>query len=353
MTNTASRIEYIDLAKGLCILLVVYFHAASFVSVSSGLDEMMRSFRMPLYFFLSGFFFKPYGSFREFLIRKTNRLLIPFAFFYLTTSVILPYIFSEYFGHTINTVVGIDSLWAFLSLESFPNIPIWFLWCLFLVNLAFYGCHALVYRKGHGHGKTENLRTSILCLLLGLAGFTCQYFKFDLHAFLDETLAAMPFFCTGFLLRKQSRFLQNDSRASGRQIAETILLVLLLAAYTYGMTAFKPGNYLLALWVKYTCGICGTLMVILIAKVLKKLPLVSYFGHYSIMILCTHTLIIQIVVTFLQKTLPELANNLWIILPATLFPYLVLIPLMKRIIPWFTAQKDLIRVPPAKQENTK
>ncbi len=50
----------------------------------------------------------------------------------------------------------------------------------------------------------------------------------------------MPFFCTGFLLRKQSRFLQNDSRASGRQIAETILLVLLLAAYTYGMTAFKP-----------------------------------------------------------------------------------------------------------------
>lgn len=59
MANTASRIEYIDLAKGLCILLVVYFHAASFVSVSSGLDKMMRSFRMPLYFSSPAFFSNP------------------------------------------------------------------------------------------------------------------------------------------------------------------------------------------------------------------------------------------------------------------------------------------------------
>ena len=257
MANTASRIEYIDLAKGLCILLVVYFHAASFVSVSSGLDKMMRSFRMPLYFFLSGFFFQILRKFPR--IPDTENEPTPHS---------LCIFLLDNFGHPALYFLGILRTHhqhrgrnrlplGVPPLESFPNIPIWFLWCLFLVNLAFYGCHALVYRKGHGHGKTENLRTSILCLLLGLAGFTCQYFKFDLHAFLDETLAVMPFFCTGFLRRKQSRFLQNDSRASGRQIAETILLVLLLAAYTYGMTAFKPGNYLLPSGSNIPAGFAG------------------------------------------------------------------------------------------------
>ena len=193
MTSAAAnRIDFIDLAKGLCILLVVYFHAAAFVSVSSGMDAMLGSFRMPLYFFLSGLFFKPYEGFRGFLIRKTNKLLIPFAFFYLTTSVILPYIFWKFLGHTINTVVGIESLWAFINLETFPNVPIWFLWCLFLLNLFFYGLYLLSSKTRH-----PQRMLSLLCLGAGLIGFSCLFFHVNLYAFIDEALEAMPFFCCG------------------------------------------------------------------------------------------------------------------------------------------------------------
>ena len=93
------------------------------------LRTQVTSFRMPLYFILSGLFFKQYEGFIGFLKRKTNKLLIPFLFFLMTTSVI-PY-----------AVINHDlSLKLFFSDMNGPvyNFAIWFLLCLFEINLLFY-----------------------------------------------------------------------------------------------------------------------------------------------------------------------------------------------------------------------
>ncbi len=58
------RIEWIDLAKGICIILVVMLHARVDIGFS------LSHFRMPLYFVLSGLFFKTYGNFKGFIIKK-------------------------------------------------------------------------------------------------------------------------------------------------------------------------------------------------------------------------------------------------------------------------------------------
>lgn len=80
------RIEFIDLAKGFCILLVILAHV--FGDTSGTFIEMMDVFRMPLYFILSGLFFKTYGGIFPFFKKKTNKLLIPFICSYLF--IILP-----------------------------------------------------------------------------------------------------------------------------------------------------------------------------------------------------------------------------------------------------------------------
>lgn len=87
-TLEKKRIEFLDLAKGICILLVVWLH----VDVDTPRDIYLSAIRMPLFFFLSGMFFKEYDGFLTFLKKKTNKLLIPFVFFYLTTSVLIPII---------------------------------------------------------------------------------------------------------------------------------------------------------------------------------------------------------------------------------------------------------------------
>ena len=69
------RIEFIDLAKGICILLIILGHTGVAVDYPG-----LTALRTPLYLTLSGLFFKDYGSFKELLKRKTNRVFIPFIF---------------------------------------------------------------------------------------------------------------------------------------------------------------------------------------------------------------------------------------------------------------------------------
>ena len=128
------RLEFIDLAKGFCILLVVFNHIHKTFDTQFLLDDCFKMFRMPLYFFLSGLFFKRYEGVLGFMKRKINKLLIPFVFFFLLTSFLIPSIISMLSGNNFK----IELLWSFVSPEFFPNFPIWFLLCLLFLLRRFF-----------------------------------------------------------------------------------------------------------------------------------------------------------------------------------------------------------------------
>ena len=131
---TKQRIQYIDLAKGFCILLVVASHILAFYRTQLPYDSVLKCFRMPLYFFLSGVFFKQYENFGGFVKRKINKLLIPFLFFYVTLGIILPWALYQWCGIKLlsynprfDFLQNLAQVW---TLETFPNAAIWFLMCL-------------------------------------------------------------------------------------------------------------------------------------------------------------------------------------------------------------------------------
>ena len=81
--NQSRRIDFVDLTKGVCIILVVIAHVGgAFEQLDT--NSMLSCFRMPLYFFISGVFFKSYEGLFGFILRKINKLIIPFLFFYLS-----------------------------------------------------------------------------------------------------------------------------------------------------------------------------------------------------------------------------------------------------------------------------
>lgn len=88
--TSTKRIAYVDLAKGVGIFLVVFIHGDDWFGLEYQAKYAISIFLQALFFFLSGMFFKSYGSFGEFLKRKCNSLLIPFLAFYLLTSCLLP-----------------------------------------------------------------------------------------------------------------------------------------------------------------------------------------------------------------------------------------------------------------------
>jgi len=272
---------------------------------------------MPLYFFLSGFFFKRYSGFIYFLVRKTNRLLVPFFFFYLLTSVLLPNIAHYFMGVNINTVVGWPSLWAFIYPESFPNVAIWFLWSLFCANMVFYLIHYI--------SKGNLLSIILLSVFCGLLAYLIDYNGIDLPAFFDDTLSHIPFFACGYLVKEYNIFGYNKiSRGRSAIVMIMIILVALLPI------------------IPYITGFMCIFILLTLCKMINHLPVVSYFGRYSIMILVTHILVIQIISKAINLLNMSTLLSMFAVLLAMIPVYMLLIPLMRNLLPHVTAQKDLI-----------
>ncbi len=77
-----NRIESIDIAKGIGIFLVVFFHC-KIGELYYNFHLLAYSFHMPLFFILAGMCFSTKYSFKEFTLRRVQRLLIPCFFFTL------------------------------------------------------------------------------------------------------------------------------------------------------------------------------------------------------------------------------------------------------------------------------
>ena len=71
-----NRYDYIDISKGIGILMVVWAH----IMLAGWTHQMFYAFHMPLFFLLSGMLFRrdKYTSFSSFLAHRAKRLLIPY-----------------------------------------------------------------------------------------------------------------------------------------------------------------------------------------------------------------------------------------------------------------------------------
>lgn len=77
------RLKWVDTAKGICILLVIFNHTAyDIMDLCPEIRDMLRATRMPLYYTIAGLFVS-IKSPQIFLNKKVNRLIIPFCFFIL------------------------------------------------------------------------------------------------------------------------------------------------------------------------------------------------------------------------------------------------------------------------------
>ena len=325
-----NRIEYIDTAKGICIMLVVAFHCN--LHPTTEIDSMLSCIRMPLYFFLSGLFFKQYDGYLPFIKRKVNKLLIPFFFFYLVTSVLLPNIFHTFFSYQINTVIGWSALYAFIYPEVFPNIPIWFLWSLFCANILFYALVLL--------GRNTNISiTYISAVIIGIVGFLLSYFSINWIAFIDNTFYFFPFFCAGYVFNQYKK--SNSIHFNNAALLTTSFFVLIIFYY---ISNIESKDLWISMLSFYIACLLGISFIMMISSIVGKIPFITYFGRYSIMILLTHCLVLQVIqkVLYLIDFSETITNMMTFIL--TMMSYLVLIPLMKRYLPYVTAQKNVIYV---------
>jgi fucose 4-O-acetylase-like acetyltransferase len=192
---SARRIEYIDIAKGIGITLVVMGHN-DFALISPFAHKLIYSFHMPMFFFMSGMFFKPDLPFWTYVRHRFNRVLKPFLFTILFI----------YFASISFSNVGIAEAIRRLVKAMYGNgyyldwVQLWFLPHLFVVCLFAYIFFQAVYRRG-----LFPLRWVILSVLYigGVLGITL-FWPFELNVLgRGFTVFGLPFsldlvFVSGF-----------------------------------------------------------------------------------------------------------------------------------------------------------
>ena len=321
-----NRIEFIDLAKGICIILVVCLHLIITVDIPK-----INILRMPLYFLLSGLFFKDYGCFSGFIIRKINKMLIPFIFFYLLSCLYYNFIYRPIAPFETFPMGVFD---PFLN-KYFYNIALWFLLALFWSNILFFFIYRLCPK--------EWIR-GIVVLFIGLLGHFLYLNSINLPLFIAPAFTSLPFFYAGYLIKKTPILYKN---ILGKWNIPVALLI-------YASTLLLPdieidlrinmveGNIFLF----YIEALLLVISLLLICKTINKLPVLSYLGRYSIIVLCTHIYLRDpffLVLGILGGVQREIVQAITLI-AIVLLMYKV-IPFCLKYLPYVTAQKNVIRIP--------
>jgi len=201
----STRIEYIDIAKGIGILLVALAHA-DISLISPYLHQFIYSFHMPLFFFLSGYFFNPETPFWMLLKKRFNTILKPYfitiALIYIASLSFTNMRFMNAFGRILKSLYGTG--------YYIDWVQLWFLPSLFVTSLFAY----MFYRTVLIRIKNRYVRWAILLGMQGIAiAFLDMFYPFSISVLgRNQELYGLPFNLDLVLLSGFFYILGNEIR---------------------------------------------------------------------------------------------------------------------------------------------
>ena len=191
------RKPLVDHLTAFTLYLVILGH---FSGLPLWLQSAIFTFHMPLFVLLSGYLLSPQRlsqSPGKFLADRVHRLLVPY-FLMGVLSFIPAWLFFEEHGWSLQRALH-DSLQMLKGLAYgigdrplAHNIPLWFLPCLFLIQILFYPISCF---------SSKYLPWGVL-ILLGVLGWSMRlWLPWRPPWSLDSALLALPFFVLGYALR--------------------------------------------------------------------------------------------------------------------------------------------------------
>ncbi len=258
------RIEYIDIAKGIGILIVLVDHIIGLYGKTGFPGEMgLNMFKLPLFFFISGMFFPSHLELNTFLSKKYKKLLLPFSFFFLISICIIPFLLSKTIGLKLFCYYGVSFHNIFICPfieENSTNGPIWFVWCLIVINIIYYLICIIAELI-----KFKHLRL-LLSLAIGIVGIALAYHGQNIPGHIDSALTAVFYFGVGDFLYHHSNMFNAENYVTHKQFIMSILTLFMICVLAYPVNyrtnVFDSYGYLLA----FPFGLLGTISVIFMSK---------------------------------------------------------------------------------------
>lgn len=294
------RLHYIDLTKGILILMVAYGHVWYRICHTDGYDNLYMTnmhefvnlwvaFFMPAFFVITGMCSNFEKARKTFLLNQIKTILIPAFTLGVVSHIVEWALAGKGFSFGIT---------AFLKGNTY-----WFLFALFTAKVIYYGLHKLLVSL-----KKTVTATFILFLLIVLV-----------HEFLPQlpnywcwthALGLMPFLAFGQILRKYE-LLENKKVVL---VSGGVYVIILTIYMFFGVTIprITGGIYLPAFqMLPYLALSCtGSLILLAACKVVGHVQWLESLGKHSLVIYCLHENMLTILSPWLgdkivQATLPQ------------------------------------------------
>jgi fucose 4-O-acetylase-like acetyltransferase len=284
------RETWADIAKAIGILGVVLGHAGV-----PSIAKYMYWFHMPFFFLMSGYFFKPLSSWKQFPAwgwKKTKQLLIPYICFFMFIMMIRMIFHPPPGGITIYTIKQelLSMLYGGKILRSYYGV-FWFITTLYLTQMIFQ-CFHLSMKK-----PKQIIAISIGCYLL--AHLISVYFyqmKKDIISIpwnADVTFIAIFYFMIGFYMKRYIQRLRNSKLQQWAifTLAGSLILMDINGWISYGLN-LKNSNYQHFL-LDILIPLVFSFVVIILAIWMEKIPTLirewfEKIGQESLVIMYLH-----------------------------------------------------------------
>ena len=176
MANTnRSRVLWLDIARGICILCMVTCHCFGWSQRNPMFTFFTGTWFLVFFFFCSGMVFSNKHSFKTFALRQAKKLMIPYVL--VVGGILLHRIYTGLWWD-LSPMLKAKSFFATLLTSLSADLngvipfntatigvgPIWFFTCMFMASLIFKAIYPCKYR----------LPLSIV--LAGLSAFSQKYF---------------------------------------------------------------------------------------------------------------------------------------------------------------------------------
>ncbi len=273
LMKISSRLNYIDVMKGLGILLVILGHCIS--STDNFVNKFILSFHMPLFFFASGYLYSRKSNDREYFSGKVKGLIVP-VLLYQIINIITKLVFSQIS----------ERLSDLIMLRGF-----WFIFALFYISIMYYVIEGMLKLKI----KDENsykIDFFMGCISIFFVIIGCIYGKIFVNttSYVNQACVGYIFFWIGHLIRnrielKCQKFINN----------RWILLIsgFVLFAVTGIVSQFNSsvlmylnsyGNVVFFI----ICSMLGVFALFFVSRAIADNAVLEFFGKNSLVILVTH-----------------------------------------------------------------
>lgn len=292
--KTSNRVEWIDFAKGITILLTIVGHTVMYNKAGSMARGIIFSFHMPLFFILSMVTFKCSDNIDIFKYKTKNaarHLLMPALITYLLTVCIglirnPVSLDGNFWRGKLYTLIFASGVETTYYDQYVPLMGIqWFFFALFIGRTIF----DYVHLNNNDVKDANNLL--VITVILGLLGIIVGQMAY-LPFSLDIALAIMPFFYFGYKLKKVD-ILHASLKKMLIAFGVWVISLYILFPNTDNWTYLELATRRYPMFpLCYICAMAGTMFVSELSVFGCKVPILSrcmqFIGKNSLWMLCVH-----------------------------------------------------------------